>query len=95
MDIHSVPLVLAPEYFPLRMDVVAVVVDLAARAMVIGVAMFVWTKIKLKSTGFNATRLCSICWLTPGRYRMHCRHWLRYGRSWCAWLMCACYILPT
>ena len=39
-------LVLAPEYFPWRVDAVALVVDLVAWAIVIGVALFAWKKIK-------------------------------------------------
>jgi hypothetical protein len=35
-------LVLAPEYFPWRVDVVALVVDLVAWTLVIGVAVFMW-----------------------------------------------------
>ena len=36
-------LVLAPEYFPWRVDVVALVVDLVAWTLVIDVALFAWT----------------------------------------------------
>jgi hypothetical protein len=36
-------LVLAPEYFPWRVDVVPLVVDLVAWTLVIGVAVFAWT----------------------------------------------------
>jgi hypothetical protein len=39
-------LVLAPEYFPWHVDVVALVVDLVAWTIVIGAALFAWTKIK-------------------------------------------------
>jgi len=39
-------LVLAPEYFPWRVDVVALVVDVVVWTIVIGVVLFVWTKIK-------------------------------------------------
>jgi hypothetical protein len=38
---------LAPGYFPWRVDLVALVVDLVAWTIVIiGVALFAWTKIK-------------------------------------------------
>jgi len=39
-------LVLAPEYLPWRVDMVALVIDLAIWTIVIGVALFVWTRIK-------------------------------------------------
>lgn len=39
-------LILAPGYFPWRVDVVALVVDLVAWTIVIGVALFAWSKIK-------------------------------------------------
>jgi len=39
-------LILAPEYFPWRLDVVAFVVDVVVWTIVIGVAFFAWTKIK-------------------------------------------------
>jgi len=39
-------LILAPEYFPWRVDAVALVVDVVVWTIVIGVALFVWTKIK-------------------------------------------------
>ena len=39
-------LVLAPEYFPWRVNVVALVADVIVWAVVVGVALFVWTKIK-------------------------------------------------
>ena len=39
-------LILAPEYFPWRVDVVALVVDLVAWTIIVGVALFAWTKIK-------------------------------------------------
>jgi hypothetical protein len=39
-------LILGPEYFPWRVDVVASVVDVVVWTIVIGVALFVWTKIK-------------------------------------------------
>ena len=39
-------LVLAPEYFPWRVDAVALVVDLATWTIVVGIASFAWTKIK-------------------------------------------------
>jgi len=39
-------LILAPEYFPWRVDVMALVVDVVVWTIVIGVALFVWTKIK-------------------------------------------------
>jgi hypothetical protein len=38
--------VLAPEYFPWRVDVIALVADVIVWAVVVGVALFVWTKIK-------------------------------------------------
>ena len=39
-------LVLAPEYFPWRVNVVALVADVIVWAVVVGVVLFVWTKIK-------------------------------------------------
>ena len=39
-------LILAPEYFPWRVDVMAFVVDVVVWIIVIGVVLFVWTKIK-------------------------------------------------
>jgi len=39
-------LVLAPEYLPWRVDMVALVIDLAIWTIVIGVALFVWTRIR-------------------------------------------------
>ena len=39
-------LILAPEYFPWRVDVVALVADVVVWTIVIGVALFAWTKIK-------------------------------------------------
>jgi len=41
-------LVLAPEYFPWHVDVVALVADLVAWILIVGVALFAWTKIKLR-----------------------------------------------
>ena len=41
-------LVLAPEYFPWHADVVALVADLVAWILIVGVALFAWTKIKLR-----------------------------------------------
>ena len=38
--------VLGPEYFPWRVDAVALVVDVVVWSIVIGVGLFVWTKIK-------------------------------------------------
>jgi hypothetical protein len=39
-------LILAPEYFPWRVDVAALVVDLVAWIIIVGVALFAWAKIK-------------------------------------------------
>jgi hypothetical protein len=39
-------LILAPEYFPWRVDVMALVVDVVIWTIVIGVVLFVLTKIK-------------------------------------------------
>jgi len=39
-------LILAPEYFPWSVDVVAFVVDVVVWTIVIGVALFTWTRIK-------------------------------------------------
>ena len=39
-------LVLAPEYFPWRVDMAALVADIIVWTIVVGVALFVWTKIK-------------------------------------------------
>jgi len=39
-------LILAPEYFPWRVDAMALVVDVVVWTIVIGVALFAWTKIK-------------------------------------------------
>ena len=39
-------LILGPEYFPWRVDVVALAVDVVVWTIVIGVALFVWAKIK-------------------------------------------------
>ncbi len=39
-------LVLAPEYFPWRVNVTALVSDVIVWTVVVGVVLFVWTKIK-------------------------------------------------
>ena len=44
-------LVLAPEYFPWRMDVTGLLGDVAVWTIVVGVALLAWTKIKPWSTG--------------------------------------------
>jgi hypothetical protein len=47
---HPLPwllrLILAPEYFPWRVNVMALIVDVVAWAIIIGVVLFVLTKIK-------------------------------------------------
>ena len=40
-------LILAPEYFPWRVDLTDLLGDVAIWAMIVGVALFAWTKIKL------------------------------------------------
>jgi len=37
---------LAPEYFPWRVDLAGLLGDVAVWTMVVGVALFAWTKIK-------------------------------------------------
>ena len=39
-------LILAPEYFPWRVDLAGLLGDVAVWTMVIGVVLFAWTKIK-------------------------------------------------
>jgi hypothetical protein len=39
-------LIIAPEYFPWRVDIVSLVVDVVVWTILIGVALFVWAKIK-------------------------------------------------
>jgi hypothetical protein len=39
-------LIIAPEYFPWRVDAVALIVDVVTWAVIIGVVLFVLTKIK-------------------------------------------------
>ena len=39
-------LILAPEYFPWRVDLAGLLGDVAVWTMVVGVALFAWTKIK-------------------------------------------------
>ena len=43
-------LILAPEYFPWRADPVGLVVDLIFWALVVGVTLLAWTRIKPPST---------------------------------------------
>ncbi len=46
--------VVAPEYFPWSVDMVALVVDVVIWTMIVGLALFVWAKIKPRAAGVEA-----------------------------------------
>jgi len=47
-------LVVAPEYFPWSVDMVALVVDVVIWTMIVGFALLVWAKIKPHAAGVEA-----------------------------------------
>ena len=47
-------LVVAPEYFPWSVDIVALVVDVVIWTMIVGLALFAWAKIKTHPAGVEA-----------------------------------------